>query len=113
MLGRRLPGRLPRAAQVSQDDETGAPVMTTRDGKERFTKGKCFIIRRAPPPKPQPQPRKAAIRAARVHSRIAPRRRIRQPAPKEYVETVKSLLMNTMEAVNKFYAFGSVFSEEF
>ena len=71
------------AAQVSQGED-GFPKMTTRDGKSRQTVGRCFIMRR-----------------------------IAKPAPKEYVETVRALLQNTMEAVNKYYAFGSAFSEEF
>lgn len=30
---------------MSQDDDTGMPVMTTRDGKERSTKGKYFLVK--------------------------------------------------------------------
>lgn len=42
---RRPSLRILRPPQVSQDDETGMPIMTTRDGKEKSTKGKYFQIK--------------------------------------------------------------------
>ena len=54
-----LHGLLASMPQVSQGDD-GFPVLSTRDGKDKTTKGRCFIIRRVPspsrPPSAQPLP---------------------------------------------------------
>ncbi len=65
--------------------EDGFPVLQTYDDADKPVKGKNFIVRRDA--------------AAAV--------------PPEYVAPIKQLLTNMMGAVNKYYAFGSCFAEEF
>lgn len=66
-------------------DKDGFPLLQTMDGEEKLVKGKYFLVRRDKS----------------------------TPVPAVHVETVKALLENMMSAVNKYYAFGSCFSEEF
>ena len=65
--------------------EDGFPVLMTYDDEKKVVKGQCFIVRRD------------------ASSAVAP----------ALVAPTKQLLNNMMEAVNKYYAFGSCFSEEF
>lgn len=66
-------------------NEAGFPVLQTNDGEKKVVKGRCLIVRRD---------------AAK-------------PVPADLVPPVKSLLSNLTSALNKYYAFGSCFSEEF
>lgn len=66
-------------------DKDGFPVLQTMDGEEKTVKGKYFLVRR----------NKAT------------------PVPTDFVEPTKAMLTDMMEAVNKYYSFGSPFSEEF
>ncbi len=77
--------RPPQGYDVVGMDKDGFPVLQTMDGQERLVKGKNFIVRRDKT----------------------------KPVPSQHVETVKALLTNMLSAVNKYYAFGSCFSEEF
>mmetsp|Transcript_20021 Transcript_20021/g.65241 ORF Transcript_20021/g.65241 Transcript_20021/m.65241 type:complete len:200 (+) Transcript_20021:3-602(+) len=69
---------------VVQDYETGEISGANRDGKEKTTTGKCFMVRR-----------------------------VRYPTDEKFLPVLKSMLTVIMEAVNKFYSLGSVFSEDF
>lgn len=85
--------------------------MTTKDGKERFTKGKFFQVKcvaatpvDCPTPAVRPTPLPAPMRMS-VKVLLSPppqHRRDRSiTTPKEYLDPVNKLLKNTMEAVNK------------
>ncbi len=63
----------------------GFPVLQTLDGEAKPVNGRCFIVRRD----------------------------ASTPVPPQYVDPIKLLLTNTMDAISKYYAFGSCFSEEF
>ena len=66
-------------------DKDGFPVLQTMDGEEKNVKGKYFLVRRDKS----------------------------TPVPEDFVVPTKQLLSEMMEAVNKYYSFGSPFSEEF
>ena len=63
----------------------GFPVLTTFDEEKKIVKGRCFIVRRD----------------------------LATPVPEAMQEPAKALIGNLMAAVNRYYAFGSCFSEEF
>lgn len=66
-------------------DKDGFPLLQTMDGEAKVVKGKYFLIRRDKS----------------------------TPVPADFVEPTKMMLTEMMEAVNKYYSFGSPFSEEF
>ena len=66
-------------------DKDGFPVLQTMDGESKTVKGKYFLVRRDKT----------------------------TPVPEDFVQPTKLLLSEMMEAVNKYYSFGSPFSEEF
>ena len=76
-------------------DEHGFPKMQTMDGEEKLVKGKNFLIRCAAARRRAP---------AQLLTRRPPARRDKnKPVPAHHVETVKKLLSNMFEAVNKYY----------
>jgi hypothetical protein len=87
-------------------DDSGFPKLQTMDGEEKLVRGKKFLIR---------------CGAALTTTRCTPeqplsrhrRRDKSKPVPPHHVQTVKKFLSETFEAVNKYYSFGSCFSEEF